>query len=296
MILRLGPHELELANEPLIMGIVNIGDDSVADSEHLRSLDEQVAYARQQLAHGARILDIGTQSGRTDTAVISEQDELARLLPLLRALEEDHVPISVETWRPAVAAAAIAAGASMINDVSGLADLALADLAAQTGAALVVMHTRARPKEEHFREYADPVADVIDLLEEQCNAALARGVKPDRLVVDPGLDFAKTPAQSIEILRRLDELRTLKRPLLLAVSRKYFLGMLTDTTPEDRLAGTLAAVDYGVGHGAQLVRVHDVRAVAEFLQVRNTLRTTSPPELRGDPASPALKWLEPKSV
>jgi dihydropteroate synthase len=296
VILRLGTHELALADEPLIMGIVNIGDDSVADSAHLRSLDEQLAYARRQLKHGAHILDIGTQSGRTDTPAMSEQDELARLLPLLRALHEDPVPISVETWRPAVAAAAIEAGASVINDVSGLADLALADLAAESGASLVVMHTRARPKTERFPGYADPVADVIELLAQRCDAALARGVTPDQLLVDPGLDFAKTPAESIEILRRLDELRTLNRPILLAVSRKYFLGMLTDTTPEDRLAATLAAVDYGVGHGAQIVRVHDVRAVAEFLLVRATLRTTSPPELRGDSASPALKWLEPKSA
>ena len=296
MTLRLGQHALPLGDQPLIMGIVNIGDDSVADSTHLRSLDEQLAYARRQLDHGARILDIGTQSGRTDTPLMSEQEELARLLPLVRALNDDHVPVSVETWHPTVAAAAIEAGASAINDVSGLADLALADLAAETGAALVIVHTRARPKEERFPAYADPVADVIELLDQRCNAAVARGVEPDRLIVDPGLDFAKTPEQSIEVLRRLDELRVLETPILLAVSRKYFLGVLTDTTPEDRLAATLAAVEHGVGHGARIVRVHDVRAVAEFLHVRATLRTTSPPELRGDPTSPALKWLEPKSV
>ena len=296
MILRLGRHELQLGDAPLIMGIVNIGDDSVADSTHLRSLDEQLAYARRQLEHGAKILDIGTQSGRTDTSVMSEEEELARLLPLVRALNDDHVPVSVETWRAPVAAAAIEAGASAINDVSGLADLALADLAAETGAALVVMHTRARPKEERFPEYVDPVTEVIEFLDQRCSTAVARGVEPERLIVDPGLDFAKTPQQSIEVLRRLDELRALERPILLAVSRKYFLGMLTDTTPDERLAATLAAVDHGVGHGAQVVRVHDVRAVVEFLHVRATLRSTSPPGLRGDPTSPALKWLEPKSV
>jgi dihydropteroate synthase len=278
------------------MGIVNIGDDSVADSTHLRSLEEQLAHAHLQLEHGARILDVGVQSGRTDTEVMSEGEELARLLPLIRALGEDRVPLSVETWRPAVAAAAIDAGASVINDVSGLADLALADLAAETGAGLVVMHTRSSPKEEGFPEYTNPMADVIELLRQRCDAAVARGVGSDQLIVDPGLDFAKTPAQSIEVLRRLDELRALNRPILLAVSRKYFLGMLTDARPEDRLAGTLAAVGHGLDHGAQIVRVHDVQAVAEFLHVRATLRTTGPPELRGDPTSSALKWLEPKSV
>jgi dihydropteroate synthase len=296
MILRLGQHELALGDTPLIMGIVNIGADSVADSTHLRSLDEQLAYARRQLEHGASILDIGTQSGRTDTSLMSEEQELALLLPLVHALNDDRVPFSVETWRPSVAVAAIEAGASAINDVSGLADLALADLAAETGAALVVMHTRARPKEERFPEYADLMADVIGFLDERCNAAVARGVEPDRLIIDPGLDFAKTPEQSIEVLRRLDELRALERPVLLAVSRKYFLGVLTDAAPDARLAATLAAVDHGVGHGAQILRVHDVPAVAEFLHVRATLRATSPPVLHGDPGSATLKWLEPKSV
>ena len=146
MTLRLGQHALSLGDQPLVMGIVNIGDDSVADSAHLRSLDEQLAYARRQLDHGALILDIGTQSGRTDTPLMSQEEELARLLPLVRALNDDHVPVCVETWHRTVAAAAIEAGASAINDVSGLADLALADLAAETGAALVIVHTRARPK------------------------------------------------------------------------------------------------------------------------------------------------------
>jgi dihydropteroate synthase len=296
MILRLKDRVLELGTEPSIMGIVNIGEDSVADRLHLTTLAEQLAHAHRQIDEGAQILDIGVQSGRTDTAAITEEQERARLIPLVSALAEQGIPISVETWRSGVARAALETGASIINDVSGLADITLADVAAQTGAALVIMHTRARPKEERFPSYADPVADVLQFLAERIDAAGARGVDPSQLIVDPGLDFAKTPTQSVEVLRRLDELHTLGRPLLLAVSRKYFLGMLTAKEPADRLAGTLAAVEHGVSHGAQIVRVHDVGAVSEFLHVRATLRATGEPELRGDPRAPELKWLEPKGA
>lgn len=300
MILRLKGATLDLRDAPLIMGIVNIGDDSVADRAHLTTLAEQSRFAHEQVERGARILDIGAQSGRTDTEVMGKQEEIDRLVPLVAELTADlgsaadSTPISVETWRPAVARAAIGAGASIINDVSGLADLALADLAAETGTGLVVMHTRARPKEERSPDYADPVADVLGFLNERCEAAIGRGVDPNQLIVDPGLDFAKTPSQSIGVLRRLDELRTLGRPILLAVSRKYFVGMLTGSEPEDRLAGTLAAVEHGVTKGATILRVHDVGAVTEFLHVRAALRDTRAPELRGDPASAELKWLEPK--
>jgi dihydropteroate synthase len=296
MILRLKERTFELGGEAVIMGIVNIGTDSVADTLDLRTLEEQVRHARYQLEQGAHIIDIGVQSGRTDTATMSERDELERLLPLVAALADDEVPISVETWRPAVAERAVEAGASLINDVSGLADIGVARVAARTGAGLVVMHTRARPKEEHFPAYADPVSDVRQFLEERCSAAVGAGVDPTQLIVDPGLDFAKTPAESVEVLRRLAELRVLERPLLLAVSRKYFVGMLTATTPEDRLAGTLAALDYGISQGACILRVHDVGAVTEFLHVRKALRGDGEPELRGDPRSPALKWLKPKSA
>ncbi len=296
MILRLKERVLELGDRPLIVGIVNVGDDSVAERLHLRTLDEQLAYARRQLELGAHIVDIGVQSGRTDTLTISEQEELERLAPLVRALAAQQVPVSVETWRPTVAEGALHAGASIINDVSGLADTALADLAAKSGAALVVMHTRARPKEENFPEYTDTMADVLEFLAERCALARAHGVEDSQLIVDPGLDFAKTPAQSVEVLRRLDELKALERPVLLAVSRKYFIGMLTAKTPEERLAGTLAALDYGISHGAQIVRVHDVGAVVEFLDVRGALHGSGEPKMKGDAAAAGLKWLEARSA
>jgi dihydropteroate synthase len=294
--LRLREQAIELEpGMPLIMGIVNIGNDSVADSRSLRTLDAQLEFAMAQREAGAQIIDIGVQSGRTDTAIISEDQEIEQLLPLVGALASEGVVVSVDTWRTRVAEAVVAAGAALINDVSGLADPALAELAAASGAALVVMHTRASPKVEHFPDYEDPMADVLDFLRERIELASHHGVGQDQIIIDPGLDFAKTPRESIAVLRRLVELRRFNRPILLAVSRKYFVGMLTGKPPEERLAGTLAAVEFGVSAGAHIVRVHDVAEVVEFLRLRFAMLDDGTPELRGDPDMQELKWLPPRA-
>ncbi len=295
MRLQLKGRSLELrAQEPLIMGIVNIGSDSVADPLSLDTLEAQVEFAMRQSAAGAHILDIGVQSGRTDTAVLPEEQEIERLVPLVRALAERELVVSVDTWRAGVAEAAIEAGAALINDVGGLVDEQLADVVGAGGAGLVVMHTRAAPKQEHFPGYEDATADILAFLEQRMQLALSRGVAREQIVIDPGLDYAKTPQESIEVLRGLSELQRLDRPILLAVSRKYFIGMLAGAPPEKRLAGTLAAIEYGVGAGAHIVRVHDVAHVAEFLRVRSALRGEGTAELDGDPDDETLKWLAAK--
>jgi dihydropteroate synthase len=290
--LRLRQHTVELQpGAPLIMGIVNIGDDSVADGRSLRTLAAQLEFALRQSEDGAQIVDIGVQSGRTDTPIISEDEEIERLVPLVAALAREGVIVSVDIWRARVAEAALASGAAMINDVSGLADPALAEAAARAGAALVVMHTRAAPKVEHFPGYEDPMADVVGFLEERIELAAHHGVDREQIVVDPGLDFAKTPEESILVLRELARLRRLERPILLAVSRKYFIGMLTGKGPEKRLAGTLAAVEFGVDAGAHVVRVHDVGEVVDFFRLRSVLSESDAPELLGEAEDEALKWL-----
>lgn len=282
------------AERPTIMGIVNVGSDSVADPLRLWTLEDQVRVARAQIEMGAAILDIGAQSGRTDTDVISIGQEIALLTPLVETLAAEGVVVSIDTWRAEVAEATVKAGAAIINDVSGLADPDMAAVAASTGAALVLMHTRTAPKTAGFPGYEDPVADVAAMLETLIGRALGAGVSAEQLILDPGLDFAKTPQESIEVLRRLGELHRLERPLLLAVSRKYFLGMLTGRGPVDRLAGTLAAMSFGVDAGAQIVRVHDVAEAADFLAVRAALRGDGPAEMAGDPEDQTLKWLPPK--
>jgi dihydropteroate synthase len=295
MRLQLKGRSLELrAGEPLIMGIVNIGGDSVADPLVLDGLQAQLEFALRQSRDGAQIVDIGVQSGRTDTPILPEEQEIERLAPLVRALAERDILVSVDTWRAGVAEAAIAAGAVLINDVGGLVDERLADVVGASGAGLVVMHTRAAPKQERFPRYADATADILAFLEHRIGLAQSSGVAREQIIIDPGLDYAKTPQQSIEALRRLGELQRFERPILLAVSRKYFIGMLTGAKPEERLAGTLAAVGFGVSAGAHIVRVHDVAQVAEFLRVRGALHGQGAPELAGDPGDERLKWLAPK--
>jgi dihydropteroate synthase len=293
--LRLRDRVLELEpGEPLIMGIVNIGDDSVADSTRLQSLEEQLRFASAQIAAGAQIIDVGVQSGRTDTAQISQARELERLEPLVGELAAKGVLVSVDTWRARVAAGAVAAGASLINDTSGLADPTLAEIAARSGAGLVLMHTRAKPKQKYFPEYEDPTADVLEFLAERMELSRSIGVCTEQLIVDPGPDFAKTPSQTVEVLRDLKQLRSLERPILLAVSRKYFIGMLSGNAPEDRLAGTLAAVGHGLDSGANIVRVHDVAATAEFLLVRDALVGTEAVQFKGQISDERLMWLASK--
>jgi dihydropteroate synthase len=254
------------------MGIVNAGPDSFSDAVRLTTLEAQVAHARRLVADGADIVDVGGESGVTYTAASAAEVEVGRVVPLVERLAAESVPVSVDTWKPAVAEAALAAGAAMINDTSGLADVRLAELCAATGAALVVMHTRAAPKQERFADYGgDVVGDVVAFLRERCDVARAAGVADEQIVLDPGPDFAKTPAETIEVLRAIDRVAALGHPLLLAVSRKYFVGAITGRPPAARLAGTLAAVGWAADAGAAIVRVHDVAETVDFLRVRRVL-------------------------
>jgi dihydropteroate synthase len=278
---------------PLLMGIVNANPDSFSDAQRLNTLDDQVERALALVADGADLIDVGGESGVTYTGVTAAADECARVVPLVTRLVAEGVTVSVDTWKPEVAEAVLDAGAHMINDVSGLREPRLADLAAQSGAALVLMHTRAAPKQVHFADYrGDVVADVVGFLEELRQTARERGVHADQLVLDPGPDFAKSPAESVATLRALDHLHKLGRPLLLALSNKYFLGAITGRPPHERLAATLAAVGEGVDAGGAILRVHDVAAVTDFLAVRRVLRGEEP--VPGfDAGDERLKWIRP---
>jgi dihydropteroate synthase len=273
--------ELE-PGRPLLMGIVNASPESFSDGSEVSDLDGQVRRAVTLVEQGADLIDVGGESGVTNVPPISPEEEIRRVVPLVEHLVKEGIAVSVDTWKPPVAQAALEAGATMVNDVSGLRDPLIADACAGAGAALVIMHTRAEPKHKDFPAYDDVVADVLEFLRERITLAIGRGVEEERIVVDPGPDFAKTPAQTIEVLRGLGELRQLGRPILLAVSRKDFLGALTGRGPRERLAGTLAAVGEGVDAGATILRVHDVAEVRDFLTVREALRGTAkvPEDLR----------------
>jgi dihydropteroate synthase len=272
--LRLRGHTLELGSRPLLMGIVNAAPDSFSDGGDHPTLQSRVAFGAALVEAGADLLDVGGESARGDTAAVREQEEIGRVVPLIARLTGLGALVSVDTYKPAVAAAAIDAGAALVNDTSGLADPALANVCARTGAGLVVMHTRVPPKGTLLdpARYDDVMADVTGFLRERMALALVHGVDHEQLLLDPGPDFAKTPAQTVAVLQRLGELHELGRPLLLAPSNKDFVGALTGRPPRERLAGTLAAVAHGVDAGAHVLRVHDVAAVADFLRVRAALR------------------------
>jgi len=274
---------LALGERPWLMGIVNASPDSFSDGGAYPDLDARLARARELIAAGADLIDVGGESQITRRAPVSEAQEIARVVPLVEAIAGSlGALVSVDTYKPAVAEAAIAAGAAIVNDVSGLRDPALADVCASTGAGLVLMHTRAAPKQrlQDPELYGgDVLGDVRRFLKERMALARSRGVRDEQIILDPGADFAKTPAQTIALLASLEQLHALCRPLLLAVSRKDFIGALTGREPRERLAGTLAAVGHGVNAGAHILRVHDVAATAEFLAVRAALRG----ELQVDP-------------
>lgn len=266
---------LALGERPWLMGIVNASPDSFSDAGAYPDLDARVARAAELIEAGADIIDVGGESGITLRPPVAVAEEIERVVPLVRRLAvELGATVSVDTYKPAVAEAAIAAGAVIVNDVSGLRDPELAVVCARTGAALVLMHTRAAPKQrlQDPELYDDVVADVLAFLAERIDVARGQGVADDQLILDPGPDFAKTPAQTIELLGRLGELHELGRPLLLPVSRKDFVGALTGRAPGDRLAGTLAAIGHGLDAGAHILRVHDVAAAADFIAVRAALR------------------------
>jgi dihydropteroate synthase len=283
--LRLRDRTLEL-REPLLMGIVNATPDSVSDRQAEKEVAELAELALAQVAAGAGLVDVGGESGRTDTEAVPIDEELARVLPLVGRLADAGVAVSVDTWRAPVARAALDAGAAMINDPSGLSDPEIADVCAGTGAALVVTHTRLPPKTKGFPAYVDVVEDVVALLRERAEEARSRGVSAEQLVFDPGIDLAKTPAESVEVLRRLPELLELGRPLLVGVSRKDFVGALTGRSPAGRRAGTLAALGAAAEGGAAVLRVHDVADARDYLAVRAALTgaVAVGEELRLDPS------------
>lgn len=281
---------------PLLMGVVNASPESFSDGAAAATLDRQLARAQALIDAGAHLLDVGGESGVTNRAPISPEAEIGRILPLVGQLVAAGHLVSVDTWKAPVARAALAAGAHLINDVSGLRDPEIADHCARVGAGLVIMHTRSAPKVKGFPAYDDVMADVGRFLEEKMALAGARGVRAEQVVIDPGPDFAKTPSQTVEVLRRLPELARLGRPILLAVSRKDFVGALTGRMPSARLAGTLAAVGEGTDAGASILRVHDVAEVTDFLHVRRALRgqievpadLSLPEALRREPSPPEL--------
>jgi dihydropteroate synthase len=278
--------------QPALMGIVNATPDSFSDGGLHPTTEARVGLALELADQGATIIDVGGQSGITGVPEVAVGEEIGRVVPVVEGIlaAAPGLVVSVDTYRPAVAEAVLAAGAALVNDVSGLLQPEIAELCGSLGAGLVIMHTRAQPKHKVLDPdlYDDVTADVVGFLRRRIDAAVARGMEPAGIVVDPGPDFAKTPAQTVEVLRGIDQVRALGRPVLLALSRKDFLGAITGRRPSARLAGTLAAVGALAAPGT-ILRVHDVDAVRDYLDVAAVLdgRTELPPDAR---LAENLRW------
>jgi dihydropteroate synthase len=275
---RAGEHVLGFTSRTLVMGILNVTPDSFAGDSVFGDVAAVAARACDFVAAGADILDIGGESTRPNAQPVDVAEELARVLPAIRAVcNASEVPVSIDTRKAEVAAAAIAEGAVIVNDVWGLrGDEAMVDvLAAHPHVALVAMHN------QRGTEYGDLMEDVCGALRESVRIAQAHGVEPERIVVDPGFGFGKTPAQNLELMRRLRELRGLGRPVLLGPSRKSTIGaILGGAAPPDRVEGTLALLALAVDAGVSVVRVHDVAEAVRAVRVADAV-------VRGTPAAVA---------
>lgn len=255
------------------MGVLNVTPDSFSDGGRYQSMEQALEHALRLVEDGADILDIGGESTRPGAEAVTEEEELRRVLPIVELLSGRlRARISVDTYKPAVAEACLCAGANLINDVTGLRDPRMAAVAAAHGAGLIVMHMRGTPATMNQETaYTDVVAEVREFLGRQAAAARAMGVA--EVIIDPGIGFAKTAAQSFELLRRLREFEDLGFPILVGPSRKSFLGTLPGMEqPADRLEGTLAASVIGALHGASIIRVHDVKACRKALAVADAVK------------------------
>jgi dihydropteroate synthase len=269
--------KLSLGERPLIMAILNVTPDSFAESSSGLDPDEAVDRALMMEADGADMVDVGGESTRPGARPVSITDELARLLPVVRvASRRLKVPLSVDTYKAEVARAAIDAGAVIVNDISGLRfDPALATVAAERGAALVLMHTRGRPATMYAEaSYEDLIAEITAELAASVATAVAAGVQPERLILDPGVGFAKRPSHSYGVLARLPDLASaLGRPLLVGPSRKSFMRQaLNERSALERDWGTAAAVTAAILGGAHIVRVHATREMAQVARVAEEIR------------------------
>ncbi|HEX2391787.1 MAG TPA: dihydropteroate synthase [Solirubrobacterales bacterium] len=261
------------ASRPLVVGIVNATTDSFSGSGE-RSSASWIEDALKSYEAGAAIVEVGGESNVSNRPPVPPALEAERVVAVVEALVAAGATVAVDTHRVATARAALAAGAAFVNDISGLADPAMVELCAETGAGVVLMHTETPPKTPLWDDelYPDGVtARLLEFFDQRLRALADAGVSRDHVVLDPGPDFAKTPRQTVGALRELDQLTRFGCPLMLAVSRKDFIGALSGRPPRERGAGTFAALAAGLRRGARLLRVHDVEGTIDFLRIWEAL-------------------------
>lgn len=265
--MKIGNREFDTRNHTYLMGILNVTPDSFSDGGKYNRLDAALFHAEEMIREGADIIDVGGESTRPGYTKISDQEEIQRVAPVIRALRERFdVPVSVDTYKSKVAEAAIQAGASLLNDIWGFqADPEMAAAAAAGGAACCLMHNRKEPV------YTDFMKDVAADLMKSVEIARAAGVADEKIILDPGVGFAKSYAQNLEVIARLEELAALGFPILLGTSRKSVIGKTLDLPADQRLEGTLVTTVYGVQKGCAFVRVHDIKENLRAIQMTRAL-------------------------
>lgn len=261
-----------------LMGVLNVTPDSFSDGGHFNTLDAALQQACYMTNAGAHLLDIGGQSTRPQAEDVPLAEELQRVVPIMEALRRDAVthsiPISVDTTKAEVARAAVAAGADLVNDISGATfDSAMLPTVAELGVPIVLMHLRGTPKTmQKFTNYQNLIAEITEFLSDRATAAIAAGIAPNHIILDPGIGFAKTFAQNLEILRQLPHLRELGFPLLVGTSRKSFIGhLLNQPDPQQRAWGTAATCCAAIEGGADILRVHDVPEMRDVCTVADAI-------------------------
>lgn len=285
-VLEFNGYRLDLGSRTCVMGILNTTPDSFSDGGRFNTLEAALRQGRKLVADGAHILDIGGESTRPFSAPVSESDEIQRVVPVIRALAgEIGVPISIDTVKSGVAAAALDAGASIINDISALEkDPAMADLAAEKDVPVILMHMKGSPQTMQVNPvYDDLMTEIADYLSERAAHAMSRGIRRERIILDPGIGFGKTVEHNLTLINRLERIVDLGFPVLMGPSRKSFIykilsGQGSRSTGPDHARteyGTLAAVAASILKGAHIVRVHDVEKAGPFTRILDSIRNAS---------------------
>jgi dihydropteroate synthase len=266
-VIQCGPYSLDFSRKTYIMGILNITPDSFSDGGSYNELDAAVNHARKMVANGADIIDIGGESTRPGHIQVSVEEEIKRVVPIIEAISaEINVPISIDAYRAKTVEAAIKAGAHIINDIWGAKyEPEMAKVAAETGVPIILMHNRDNRNYTHF------IRDVIQDIQESIFICKKAGVQDDKIILDPGIGFAKDVELNIEMMRELDKFVGLGYPVLLGTSKKSMIGQIMDLPVEERLEGTGATVCYGIQKGCHIMRVHDVKEISRMAKMMDVL-------------------------
>lgn len=266
-VIHCGPYELDYSAKTIIMGILNVTPDSFSDGGKFSVVDKAVEHAKELVLHGADIIDIGGESTRPGFAQVTVQEELTRVIPIIKAVSEQvKVPISIDTYKAEVARQALMAGAHIINDIWGAkADSEMANVAAEFAAPIILMHNR------HDRDYKFFIRDVISDLYESITIVKNAGVRDEQIILDPGIGFVKDLHKNLEMMRNLDKLTAIGFPVLLGTSRKSMIGQVLDLPVDERLEGTGATVCYGIQKGCQMIRIHDVKEMSRMARMMDAM-------------------------